>query len=96
MGCVLEDNLKITGFFDKIEYLNKENKTVKVIDYKTGKPDDHVVLINHFLQPELGLKRKPILGIEDDNFDSYLLQVVFYEILFNRSYLAKQGYKMLQ
>jgi CRISPR/Cas system-associated exonuclease Cas4 (RecB family) len=84
--AILGDDLVFTGKYDKTELVSEKEKSVRVVDYKTGKPDDHVKdIIN-------GLKD----GVElaSDECDGYLRQLVAYKLLFERDKRRKEGYKV--
>ncbi len=59
------ENIKLTGKVDRIDYVNKDRKEVRVVDYKTGKPKS----LNQ------------ILGKTADGDESYKRQLIFYKLL---------------
>ena len=59
------DDISLTGKIDKIELLNKQEKSAKVIDYKTGKPRS----------------RNEIEGKTKYSNGDYKRQLVFYKVL---------------
>ena len=69
----LTSGVLFKGKFDKVERL--ADGTVKVVDYKTGKPDDHVRAI------EGGAN----LALNDPECDDYYRQLVAYKLIFDRS-----------
>ena len=86
--ATLDDGLVFTGKYDKTEIVSEKEKSVRVVDYKTGKPDDHVKdIIN-------GLKD----GVElaSGECDGYLRQLVAYKLLFERDKRRKEGYKVMK
>lgn len=62
--CFVDDT-QIVGKIDKIEYLDKAKKIVKVVDYKTGSPKSAKQIVGDIADPEKGLYR----------------QLVFYKLL---------------
>jgi len=36
------DNIIFTGKYDKVEWEDEDKRLVRIIDYKTGKPDEHL------------------------------------------------------
>ena len=65
-----------TGKFDKVEAIDKG---IRVVDYKTGKPDKHVKSI---------YKCKDIF---DENCDNYYRQLVAYKLLYDKNKKANDG-----
>ncbi|MFH1848136.1 MAG: ATP-dependent DNA helicase, partial [Candidatus Omnitrophota bacterium] len=66
------DGIPFTGKYDKIEMDDEKSRSIRVIDYKTGKPDRHL---------------KALSGPADlssDECDNYLRQLVAYKLLFER------------
>ena len=66
------DNIIFTGKYDKVEWQDEKSKKVRIIDYKTGKPDEHL---------------KKIYACQDlksDECDGYLRQLVCYKLLYER------------
>ena len=59
------NKIKLTGKVDRIDYVDKERKEVRVVDYKTGKPKS----LNQ------------ILGKTANSDESYKRQLVFYKLL---------------
>lgn len=66
------DNIIFTGKYDKVEWRNEKKGLVKIVDYKTGKPDKHI--------KNISLKR----SISDPECDGYLRQLACYRLLFER------------
>jgi len=66
------DGIVFTGKYDKVEIESAKDKSVKVVDYKTGQPKRHV---------------KGIFGcrsLEDEACDGYLRQLVCYKLLYEK------------
>ncbi|MFH1836786.1 MAG: ATP-dependent DNA helicase [Candidatus Omnitrophota bacterium] len=88
MPIALENKLEISikggpyfrGTFDKIEK-DGENM-IRVVDYKTGKPDKHVKAIEE------------CRDIESSECDDYYRQLVAYKMLYERSGVDKDGRKV--
>jgi len=78
MPVGLEENLEITfsnnlvfkGKFDKTEFADEKEGLVRVIDYKTGPPDEHVKNIDN------------VSDLHSRECDDYLRQLVAYKLLF--------------
>jgi len=78
----LKGGIKFAGKFDKIEFEDEARKFIRVIDYKTGLPDDHIKNLNN------------ISSIKDDKCDGYLRQLVAYKMLYERDAYEKSLYKV--
>ena len=74
------DGIPLTGKIDKIEWINPQEKTVKVIDYKTGR----------------ARSRNEILGLTKKNDKSYLYQLMFYQLLGDLDYRFKLKWKIIE
>lgn len=75
---ILEKDIQLSGRVDRIDWLDKEKKIIKVIDYKTGKPksDNAIngkVSTTNYSQRELDLP-EAIRG-------NYKRQLLFYKLL---------------
>jgi DNA helicase II / ATP-dependent DNA helicase PcrA len=75
---ILEKNIQLSGRVDRIDWLDKEKKIIKVIDYKTGKPKSEnqingQVGTGDFSERELALPES-IRG-------AYKRQLLFYKLL---------------
>jgi len=70
------------GYYDKTEIEDQKKKTIRVLDYKTGKPDKHLRDI------------KNCKDLSSDECDGYLRQLVAYKLLFDRSVKINKGYKV--
>ena len=73
------DNIIFTGKYDKVEWYDEKRKLVKIIDYKTGKPDKHLKAIG------------PASTLADPECDGYLRQLVGYRLLFERDKSQSKG-----
>ena len=72
LSILLPDSLIFTGKYDKTELVDKKNTLVRVVDYKTGKPDEHVKRILS------GTKE-----LSNADCDGYLRQLVAYKLLYD-------------
>lgn len=63
--CVRLGNIPISGILDKVELINPDERSVRVIDFKTGQ----------------ARSRRSILGQTKDNDGNYFRQLVFYKLL---------------
>lgn len=84
--ATLDADLVFTGKYDKTEIVSEKEKSVRVVDYKTGKPDDHVKNILKSIEEET--------GIASDECDGYLRQLISYKLLFERDKRRKKGYNV--
>ncbi len=66
----LSDNLIFKGKLDKTEFVDEKRGLVRVIDYKTGPPDEHVKNIDN------------VSDLASRECDDYLRQLVAYKLLF--------------
>jgi DNA helicase II / ATP-dependent DNA helicase PcrA len=71
LSMLITDDLVFTGKYDKTELVDKKNMLVRVVDYKTGKPDEHVKKI---------LSGNRILSSAE--CDGYLRQLACYKLLY--------------
>ncbi len=62
-GILLSDDIRLTGVLDKIEW--NDDESVRVVDYKTGKPKT----------------RNALLGNTKDSDGNYYRQLIFYKLL---------------
>jgi len=76
------DNIIFTGKYDKVEWEDKVKGTVRILDYKTGKPDDHIKNID----------RCGDLASRD--CDGYLRQLVAYKLLYEKDKKESKGRKV--
>jgi DNA helicase II / ATP-dependent DNA helicase PcrA len=73
------DNIIFTGKYDKVEWQDEKKNMVRIIDYKTGKPDNHLKKIN-----ECG-------DLRSDDCDGYLRQLVCYKLLYEKDKSQSRG-----
>lgn len=75
----LQDNIIFTGKYDKVEWFDEKRKLVRIVDYKTGKPDEHLKKIYdcHDLRSE--------------DCDGYLRQLACYKLLYEKDRLESRG-----
>ena len=66
------DGIIFTGKYDKLEMEDDKSGSLRVVDYKTGQPKDHV----------RGIFASK--GLEDESCDNYLRQLVCYKLLYER------------
>lgn len=66
------DNIIFTGKYDKVEWENEDQKLVRIVDYKTGKPDHHLKAIGE------------VADLTSPDCDGYLRQLVCYKLLFEK------------
>lgn len=75
------DNIIFRGKYDKMEWQDQASSSVRIIDYKTGKPDKHIK------------KMAECSDIASPSCDGYLRQLVAYKLLFERSGAESKGRK---
>lgn len=73
------DNIIFTGKYDKVEWADEKKNLVRIIDYKTGKPDDHIKKINE------------VSSLSDEACDGYLRQLVCYKLLYEKDKQESRG-----
>ena len=78
LEIMLFDKLIFKGKFDKTEFEDEKRGLVRVIDYKTGSPDDHIKKIDN------------ISDLASRECDEYLRQLVAYKLLFD-GYKKNEG-----
>ncbi len=78
----LEGSIIFTGKYDKVEWDDKGKDIVRIIDYKTGKPDEHIKAIDQ--QTDLASK----------DCDGYLRQLVCYKLLYEKDMRESKGRKV--
>lgn len=76
------ENIIFTGKYDKVEWDDEDKGLVRIIDYKTGKPDDHLKKIS---------RSSDLASVE---CDGYLRQLVCYRLLFERDKRQSMGRKV--
>jgi len=83
LAVMIEDDLIFTGKYDKTEIVDSADKFIRVVDYKTGKPDHHVK------QLEAGTR-----DLASSDCDGYLRQLVAYKLLFDRDKDKNNGFRV--
>ena len=78
----LKGGIVFSGKYDKVEFEDKKEGLVRIIDYKSGKPDDHIKR----------LENKSDLMSED--CDDYLRQLVAYKMLYEKDTYEPAKYKV--
>lgn len=78
----LKGGIIFSGKYDKVEFENEKNRLIRVIDYKTGKPDSHIKSI----------EKAPRLTSID--CDDYFRQLVAYKMLYEKDGREKPQYKV--
>ncbi len=73
------DNIIFTGKYDKVEPEDEEKGWVRIMDYKTGKPDDHLKSISK------------VTSLAGADCDGYLRQLVSYRLLFEKDKKESRG-----
>ena len=68
----IADNIIFTGKYDKVEWQDEKKNMVRIIDYKTGKPDNHLKKIDE------------CQDLRSDDCDGYLRQLVCYKLLYEK------------
>jgi len=66
------DGIIFTGKYDKVEWEDEQHKAVRVIDYKSGKPDKHLKAL------------ETPCALSDERCDGYLRQLACYKLLYDR------------
>ncbi len=79
LTVTIGDNIIFTGKYDKVEWFDEKRGLVRILDYKTGKPDDHVKGVD--------LCR----DVASTDCDGYLRQLAAYKLLFEKSQRQAQG-----
>ncbi|MDP3804311.1 MAG: ATP-dependent DNA helicase [Candidatus Omnitrophota bacterium] len=75
----VSDNIVFTGKYDKVEWEDEKKGLVRIVDYKTGKPDSHLKDIDNC--PD----------IQNPDCDGYLRQLVCYKLLFEKDKKESRG-----
>ncbi|MCX5678210.1 MAG: ATP-dependent DNA helicase [Candidatus Omnitrophica bacterium] len=75
------DNIIFTGKYDKVEWEDEDKGLVRILDYKTGKPDNHIKNID---------QSKDLASAD---CDGYLRQLAAYKLLFERDRKESRGRK---
>lgn len=77
----LPGDLVFTGKYDKLEWEDEAKELVRIVDYKTGKPDDHLKRIANGADPA------------SDECDPYFRQLIAYSMLFGKDKRTSAGMK---
>jgi hypothetical protein len=77
-STVMEDGTPLTGRIDRVDWLETGSKTVKVIDYKTGKPKSDTYVTGQLESLELSERE---LALPETIRGPYQRQLVFYKLL---------------
>ncbi len=89
LSIMLDDDLRFNGKYDKTETAGDcAEGEVRVIDYKTGIPDEHVKNIQKSLSGGI-----PVAGGE---FEDYLRQMISYKLLFDRDKKESEGRRIVE
>jgi hypothetical protein len=75
----IPDNIIFTGKYDKVEWQDQKKNMVRIIDYKTGKPDKHIKKINE------------CRDLRSEDCDGYLRQLVCYKLLYEKDTAQSRG-----
>jgi DNA helicase-2/ATP-dependent DNA helicase PcrA len=76
------DNIIFTGKYDKVEWEDEKRGFVRILDYKTGKPDKHIKDID---------KSKDLSSAD---CDGYLRQLAAYKLLYEKDTKESRGRKV--
>ncbi|MDP3791927.1 MAG: ATP-dependent DNA helicase [Candidatus Omnitrophota bacterium] len=76
------ENIIFTGKYDKVEWEDEKRSLVRIVDYKTGKGDDHIKKISE------------ACDLASDECDGYLRQLVCYKLLYERDKSVPVGIKV--
>lgn len=85
LAVMLGDDLIFTGNYDKTELIDENHKLIRVVDYKTGAPDNHIK----------GLT-SGTTDLSSDKCEEYLRQLISYKLLFDRDKKQNRGFKISQ
>ncbi|MCM8782657.1 MAG: PD-(D/E)XK nuclease family protein, partial [Candidatus Omnitrophica bacterium] len=83
LAIMLDDNLIFTGKYDKTELIDEKKRLVRVIDYKTGAPDEHIKALESKSN-----------DLASDECDDYFRQLVAYKLLFDNDKDQNHGFKV--
>lgn len=78
----LKNGIIFTGKYDKVEFEDEKNGLVRIVDYKTGKPDKHIKAID-------GTK-----SLASEKCDDYFRQLVAYKMLYERDTYEPAKFKV--
>ncbi|MBU1809435.1 MAG: ATP-dependent helicase [Candidatus Omnitrophica bacterium] len=81
LTVTIGDNIIFTGKYDKVEWEDEEKASVRILDYKTGRPDKHIKSIDQC---------KDLASVD---CDGYLRQLAAYKLLFERAKKESKGRK---
>lgn len=73
---VVLDDILLTGRIDRIDWVDQQNKSVKVIDYKTGKPKSE-----NQIKGKVGTLSKREQALPESIRGAYKRQLLFYKLL---------------
>ncbi|MDD3905084.1 MAG: ATP-dependent DNA helicase [Candidatus Omnitrophica bacterium] len=73
------ENIIFTGKYDKVEFEDEKKGVIKLVDYKTGKPDKHLRDIDK------------VRDLSSPDCDGYLRQLVCYRLLFEKDKKESRG-----
>jgi CRISPR/Cas system-associated exonuclease Cas4 (RecB family) len=73
------DNIIFRGKYDKMEWQDEKRGLVRILDYKTGKPDKHVKAM------------AKCSDVTSEECDGYLRQLVAYKLLFEKDRNESKG-----
>jgi hypothetical protein len=73
------DNIIFTGKYDKVEWEDEKRGVVRILDYKTGKPDEHVKAID------------ACDDLASADCEGYLRQLACYKLLYERDKKESKG-----
>ncbi len=76
------DNIIFTGKYDKVEWADEKKGMVRIVDYKTGKPDDHIKNIGEGCD------------LASADCDGYLRQLVCYKLLYEKDKALSRSRKV--
>lgn len=78
----ISDNIIFTGKYDKVEWEDERRGIVRILDYKTGKPDEHIKQIER------------CSDLSSRECDGYLRQLVAYKLLYEKDAIKSKGRKV--
>ena len=76
------DNVIFTGKYDKVEFEDERKGVVRILDYKTGKPDEHLKGVDK------------VRDLSASDCDGYLRQLVCYRLLFEKDKKESRGMRV--
>ncbi len=78
----LKGGIIFSGKYDKVEFENEKKGLIRVIDYKTGKPDAHIKKLAHNS------------ALMSEECDGYLRQLIAYKMLYERDTYEPAKYRV--